>query len=238
MILRNVVVTEDCIGIETCTQIKIFDYSRRQQAATLKCELQALTRMHVRLITQSQTHASRTRIREEAHTLSHSNGLTSTHGLKLCHMLCQLCQVPACEGTRASQSDWTGEGMVMGKEAHTVLVVPHAAWESNPGLRGRTEHPFGYIACCKQHTRRGRRVWGCERGFRGIRHPSQRVLFLNMGANLWWRTAGLLHLLSHPLHGFQPTPRPGGGMFQNTSSTHFQSRKIEHGLGSSHRKWV
>ena len=44
--------------------------------------------------------------------------------------------------------------------------------------------------------------------------------------------------LSHPLHGFQPTPRPGGGMFQNTSSTHFWSRKMEHGLGSSHRKWV
>ena len=158
MILRNVVVTEDCIGIETCTQINIFDYSRRQQAATLKCELQALTRMHVRLITQSQTHASRTRIREEAHTLSHSNGLTSTHGLKLCHMLCQLCQVPTCEGTRASQSDWTGEGMVMGKEAHTVLVVPHAAWESNPGSRGRTGHPFGHTLRHQAHQ------WGRGRG--------------------------------------------------------------------------
>jgi hypothetical protein len=148
--------------------------------------------MHVRLITQSQTHASRTRICEEAHTLSHSNGLTSTHGLKLCHMLCQLCQVPTCEGTRASQSDWTGEGMVMGKEAHTVLVVPHAAWESNPGLRGRTEHPFGYMACCKQHTRRGRRVWGCVRGFRGIRYPRQRGLFLNMAT-----TCGGEQLASH-----------------------------------------
>ena len=43
--------------------------------------------------------------------------------------------------------------MLRGREAHTPLILCATARGSNPGPRGRTEHPFGYIYDMSLHLR-------------------------------------------------------------------------------------